>query len=101
PVRPRPAEDGPAAAAGPPDLPAGAVRRGRRALLRAAGARAARRLGRAEGALGPEALAARRRPRAATNGLEVAAHGGAEADRLAGQSLRTPAGRPRGARPLR
>ena len=51
------------AAAGAADLPARAVRAGGPPLLRAPGARAAARLGRAEAPLGPEALAARGRPR--------------------------------------
>ena len=53
------------AAAGAADLPAGAVREGRPPLLRAPDPRASGQLGRAEAPLGPEALAARRRPDAA------------------------------------
>ena len=90
-----------AAAAGAADLPAGAVRRGRAALLRAPDPRAAGRLGRAEAPLGPEALAARRRPRAAAERLERPAHGRGQAGRLARQPLRAAARRPRRPRPLR
>ena len=87
-VRPRPPEDRLAAAAGAADLPAGAVRGGGRSTAASTRPRAPDRLGRAEAPLGPEALAARRRPHAAADRLEEPAHRRAEAARRAGQPLR-------------
>src|SRR5262249_14876621 len=97
----RTTEDRLPAAAGAADLPAGAVRRGRAPLRAASRTRAARGLGRAEAPLGPEALAARRRPRPAPHGLEEPAHRRAQAGRLARQPLRDAARRSGGARPVR
>src|SRR5439155_13195 len=91
-IRSRAPEDGTAAAAGASDLPTGAVRRSSRPLLRAPDPRAPARLGRPESALGPEALAACRRPGPAPQRLEGPAHAGAQAAGLPGQPLRADAG---------
>jgi NAD(P)-dependent dehydrogenase (short-subunit alcohol dehydrogenase family) len=64
-------------------------------LRRAPGARAADLVGRAEAALGPEALAAGGRLGAPPQRLEGPAHRRAQAGRLAGHPLRYAAGRPR------
>src|SRR5581483_3063282 len=90
-----------AAAARPTDLPARAVRGRRPALLRAPRSRAPGRLGRAEGAMGSEALTARRRRDAAADGLEEPDDRRAEAARRARQPLPSVARRSRRARALR
>ena len=82
-------------AAGAADLPAGGRRRGDPPLRRASGARAARDLGGAEAALGPEARAARRRSHAAPERLDRAVHRRAEAGRLTRQPLGDDSGRSR------
>jgi Enoyl-(Acyl carrier protein) reductase len=64
-----------------------AVRRRSAPLLRAPGPGAARGLGRAEAALGPEAVPARGRPDPAQERLAQPAHAGAEGDGLGGQPL--------------